>query len=144
MVGKTGSESPLDVTGNPAFQTLAVNIPGIVYRVYVRERNRMKFFNGMLEKMTGYKPGELRRGEVCSIDPIIISEDHAHVLEVVKGALRENKPFEVEYRITHKNGSIRYFLERGQIIYGSDGKPEFIDGVILDITDRKCSEIALS
>jgi PAS domain S-box-containing protein len=144
MVGNTGGENSLEVTGKPAFQTLAVNIPLIVYRVYMRERNRMEFFNDMLERMTGYKSDELRSGELCSIDPMIISEDLTHVLEVVNGALRENKPFEVEYRITHKNGGIRYFLESGQLIDGSDGKPEFIDGVILDITDRKCSEMALS
>jgi PAS domain S-box-containing protein len=143
IAGSTGGENPMNLTGKPAFQTLALNIPGIVYRVYVREQNRMEFFNDMLEKVTGYKPGELRRGEVCSIDPMIISDDHLRVIEAVKNAVRESKPFEVEYRITHKNGGIRYFLERGQPIYGSDGKPEFIDGVILDITDRKRSELAL-
>ena len=143
MAGITGGENPLEPTGKPAFQTLALNIPGIVYRVYVREQNRMEFFNHMLEKMTGHKADELRKGEVCSIDPIIISEDRIHVLHAVKDAVRENKPFEVEYRLTHKNGGIRHFLESGQPIYGSDGKPEFIDGVILDITERKQVEVAL-
>ena len=47
----------------------------------------MGFFNDMLEKMTGYKPVDLRMGKVCSIDPMIFSEDRIHVLEVVKGAL---------------------------------------------------------
>ena len=143
MVGKTGNENPKDRTVKPAFQTLAVNIPGIVYRVYLRYGHLMEFFNDMLEKMTGYKSGDLRRGEVCSLDPIIIAKDRIHVLEVVKSALRENKPFEVEYCITHKNGEMRCFLERGQPICGSDGKPEFIDGFILDITERKQTEKAL-
>jgi PAS domain S-box-containing protein len=143
VVEKTGDENLLDVTGKPAFQTLAVNIPGIVYRVYVRERNRMEFFNDMVEKMAGFKNNELKEGDVCSIDPIVIPDDRTHVIEVVNDALRENRPFEVEYRVTRKDGGIRYFLERGQPIYGSDGKPEFIDGIILDVTDRKCSEQAL-
>ena len=143
MVGKIDGVNSSDITGKPPFQTLAINIPGIVYRLHVRERNHMEFFNDMLGKMTGYKPYDLRRGEVCSIDPMIISEDRIHILEVVKGALRENKPFEVEYRIIHKNGSIRYFLERGRPVYGSDAKPEFIDGVILDITERKEAKEAL-
>jgi PAS domain S-box-containing protein len=143
VVEKTGDENLLDVTGKPAFQTLAVNISGIVYRVYVRERNRMEFFNDMVEKMAGFKNNELKEGDVCSIDPIVIPDDRTHVIEVVNDALRENRPFEVEYRVTRKDGGIRYFLERGQPIYGSDGKPEFIDGIILDVTDRKCSEQAL-
>jgi PAS domain S-box-containing protein len=143
MPGSTGGENSLDCTRQTAFQTLAINIPGIVYRIHLREQNRMEFFNHMVEKMTGYKADELKRGEVCSIDSIIVSADRARVLKVVKDAARENRPFEIEYRITHKRGDSRYFLERGQPIYGTDGQPEFLDGVILDITDRKCSEVAL-
>ena len=59
------------------FGTLATNIPGIVYRVYLRGSKRMAFFNEMLQKMTGYEVSELKMGEVCSIDPIIISEDYS-------------------------------------------------------------------
>ena len=130
-------------TEAPAFGTLAVNIPGIVYRVYLGERGRMAFFNGMLQQMTGYKADELTTGNVCSIDPIIFSEDRSSVLQAVNDAIRNNLPFEVEYRIHHKNGSLRYFLEKGSPVYGCDGKPEFIDGIILDITARKQTETAL-
>ena len=59
------------------FETLATNIPGIVYRVYLKGSKRMAFFNEMLQKMTGYEVSELKMGEVCSIDPIIISEDYS-------------------------------------------------------------------
>jgi PAS domain-containing protein len=110
MVGKTGGGNPFDVAAKPAFQTLAVNIPGIVYRVHTREGNRMEFFNDIVEKMTGFKTDELRRGDVCSIDPIIVPGDQPRVIEIVKDAVVENKPFEVEYRITNKNGGIRYFF----------------------------------
>ena len=143
MARGTCGEKSLKRAGNAAFETLALNIPGIVYRVHVREQNRMEFFNSMLEKMTGYKADELRKGEVCSIDPIIIAEERLHILEVVKDAVRDHKPFELEYRIAHKCGAIRYFFEKGQPIYDADGQCEFLDGVILDITDRKHSEMAL-
>jgi PAS domain S-box-containing protein len=143
MALNTGDENPAGQTRKPLFQTLAVNVPGIVYRVYVREQNRMQFFNHMLEEMTGYKPNELKKGDVCSIDPMILSEDLFRVLGVVKDAVADNKLFEVEYRIRHKNGSIRHFLERGRPVQRRNGKPEFIDGVILDITERKKAQEAL-
>jgi PAS domain S-box-containing protein len=129
---------------NPDFLTLAVNVPGIVYRVFIREKNRMQFFNDTLEAITGYRADELTMGEVCSIDPAIIPEDRPRVLRIVKDAVSENKPFEVEYRLKHKDGVIRHFLERGRPVYGRDGNPEFIDGLILDITDRKRIEEAHS
>jgi hypothetical protein len=40
-------------------------VPGIVYRVHLKEQYRMKFFNDMLEPMTGYKACELKTGGVC-------------------------------------------------------------------------------
>ncbi len=126
-----------------SFHKLAANIPNIVYRVHLKEENRMEFFNDMLETMTGYTTGELTKGEICSIEPLIVSEDCSHVLKSVKKAIKENKPFEVEYRLRHKNGGIRHFLERGKPVYGRDRKPLFIDGVILDITHRNAAEKAL-
>jgi PAS domain S-box-containing protein len=129
--------------GKGFFQALAANIPNIVYRVHINEANRMEFFNDMLEPMTGCTVAELMKSEVCSIDPLIIAEDRLHVLKSVKEAVAKNRPFEVEYRLRHKNGDIRYFLEFGRPIYGHDGKPLFIDGVILDITRRKSAEEAL-
>ena len=125
-----------------AFQTLAVNIPGMVYRVHLREKNRMEFFNEMVEQMTGYRVADLLEGEVCSIDLLIVPEDRFRVLEIVRDSVKENKFFEVEYRLSHKNGSTRTFLERGRPIYGHDDQPQFIDGVIMDITERKRAEEA--
>ena len=143
MNEKTNYGNTSDMTEKPAFQTLAINIPGIVYRVHVREGNHMEFFNGMLEEMTGYKTSDLKTGDVCSIDPMIVPDDRTRILKIVNEALMENKPFEVEYRIIHKGGGIRYFLERGKPVYGGDGKPRFVDGVIIDITKHKQAEEAL-
>jgi PAS domain S-box-containing protein len=117
MPDRINNENFQQGTEAPAFRTLAVNIPGIVYRVYLGERGRMTFFNGMLQQMTGYKADELTTGNICSIDPIIFSEDRSSVLQVVNDAIKKNLPFEVEYRIHHKNGSLKYFLEKGSPIY---------------------------
>jgi PAS domain S-box-containing protein len=122
------------------YRTLAQNIPAIVYRVYLRNRNRTEFFNDMLREMTGYREDELRRGEACSIDPLILPEDFASVVETVKRATSESRPFQIDYRITHQDGSIRHFSEQGRPVSGADGRPEYIDGVIFDATEARRSE----
>jgi len=121
------------------YRTLAQNIPAIVYRVHLRDRNRMAFFNDMLGMMTGYREDELRRDEVCSIDPLILPEDRASVVETVKRAVSESRPFQVDYRITHRDGTIRHFSEQGRPVPGADGRPEYIDGVIFDATEVRLS-----
>jgi PAS domain S-box-containing protein len=126
-----------------AYRTLAENLPGMVYRVFVRENNRMEFFNTMLQPMTGYMAEELTAGKVCSIEPLILTEDRQALVRIVERALMDHQSFEVEYRFRNKAGETRHFLERGRPIYEVDGNPLYIDGVILDITARKVAEEAL-
>ncbi|MHB8068531.1 MAG: PAS domain S-box protein [Desulfobaccales bacterium] len=125
-----------------SYRTLAQNLPGLVYRVFVRENFRMEFYNEMLHSMTGYAPRELRP-DGGSFGHLILSEDRAKVEDAVRQALARDQVFEVEYRFRHKNGSIRYFAERGKPIAGEDGKISHIDGVIWDITESKQLEAAI-
>jgi PAS domain S-box-containing protein len=123
-----------------SYRTLAENLPVIVYRVYIRENNRIQFFSNISESLVGYKEIELEKSEVCSIESLIHPQDRPKVIAAVKQAIANNKSFSLEYRLRHKNGDIKYFLENGKPITGEDGKPSFIDGVIHDITERKKAE----
>ncbi len=124
-------------------RALCENIPGIVYRVELDEPVRMRFFNSTVYPITGFTETELKVGEVCSIDPLIVEEDRATVVDVVKQALADDKPFEVEYRFRHKSGSIRHLREYGRPMRSLTGEHNFIDGVIFDDTSRKQTEEAL-
>jgi diguanylate cyclase (GGDEF)-like protein/PAS domain S-box-containing protein len=126
-----------------AYRTLAQNLPGMVYRVYVREGERMQFYNAMPVLMTGYTEGELTTGTVCSIEPLILDEDRPGVMAEVKRAIAGKRAFAVEYRLKHKDGGIRWMAEHGMPVYGTDGAPLYIDGVIFDITEHKHAEIEL-
>lgn len=117
-----------------SYRTLAENLPGMVYRLYLRESGRMRFFNDQVAQMTGYAAAELERGDVCSIDLLILPEDRDEVVREVRDSVKAKRPFIVEYRIRHKDGSERYFQERGRPVAGPDGAPVYIDGVIFDMT----------
>jgi len=128
--------------------TLFQNLPGIIYRKFLKENNRMQFFTDMLQPMTGFTVDELKvgAGDECSIETLILPEDRPKVADAVKYAIAHNQPFEVEYRIKSKGEEVRYFWERGIPIFGTDENlhydkdPLYIDGVIFDITKRKKAE----
>jgi PAS domain S-box-containing protein len=50
---------------------------------------------------------------------------------------RPDSGYESEFRIRHKNGSYRWMLARGAILYNEEGKAERMLGSHVDITDRK-------
>lgn len=131
------------IKSEKSYRELAENITGIVYRVLIRKNMQMQFFNEMLKDLTGFTPKELVKGDVCSIDPLIMPEDRENVLKIVQSSIKSKENFLVDYRIKHKDGSIKYFREMGKPVYGDDGQPLYIDGVIFDVTTEKESELKI-
>jgi diguanylate cyclase (GGDEF)-like protein/PAS domain S-box-containing protein len=120
-----------------SYRTLAENLPGIVYRVFLRENDRVRFYNTMLYSITGYAPEELPAGGSCPLGEIVLAVDQAGVAAACRGAIAAGRPFEVEYGITHKDGSVRTVVERARPVSGADGRPLYVEGVIMDITAQK-------
>ena len=144
---KKSIASLLDITGRKeaeeeliarerSYRTLAENLPGIVYRVHIREKGRMQFFNNMLVDLTGYNEEELTEGEVSSIDWLIVAKDRDRIIAEMNAAIKDNRGFSVEYRITRKDGEPRDFIERGRPVFDDEGLT-CIDGIIQDITGQK-------
>lgn len=48
-----------------------------------------------------------------------------------------------EYRLRHKDGSVRWVEDRRRVIRDVAGKPMEFTGVLTDITERKCAELAI-
>jgi two-component system sensor histidine kinase UhpB len=51
--------------------------------------------------------------------------------------------YEVEHRMIHKDGSVRWFLSRGSLVRRPDGSAQHMIGTKVDITDRKRAEQAI-
>ena len=67
-------------------------------------------------------------------------EDLARKLAVESKAIRERRAdYSLEYRIV-RDGDVRWIESRGFISYDSDGRPQRIIGVNIDITERKRAE----
>lgn len=120
-----------------SYRALSANLPGILYRVLLRENGRMVFYNDMLRELTGYRASELGQTGARSLDALIVPEDTARVVVALAAAVERDEPFHVEYRVRAKDGTVRHFSERGRPQRGQDGEPLFIDGMIFDVTDRR-------
>lgn len=88
-------------------------------------------------ELLGYQPDELEASISTFQKELIHPDDLAAGLEAGNALIAENKPFDVEYRLRHKNGSYRWF--RGTAILARDqaGNPSRMVGSIQDIHDRK-------
>jgi diguanylate cyclase (GGDEF)-like protein/PAS domain S-box-containing protein len=134
-----------DVTRDDArmLHTLLASVDGMVYRRRLDADWTMEFVSAGCQAITGLEPLELLLNRRVAYEDTIWMEDRLWVREAMVCAIADGRPFDLEYRIVHADGSIRWVWERGTGVAGSDGKPAALEGLIQDITKRKGAEQAL-
>jgi PAS domain S-box-containing protein len=125
------------------FFSLVSNIPGITYRCLNDREWTMLYMSAEIERLSGYSAFDFIENRVRTYQSIIYKEDNEKIFQLVNKGVEEGKPWELEYRINHRNGSIRWVYEKGRAVFNSQGELIFLDGFILDITERKLIEEAL-
>ncbi|NYE23265.1 PAS domain S-box protein [Pigmentiphaga litoralis] len=125
------------------FRSLIGNLPGIAYRSLVTPGYPMVFISESVERLTGYAAADfLATPPRVLFGDLIHPDDTAHVDAEVTRALVDGQPFQVEYRLRHRNGEWRWMWENGSAVPDDGpGAPRRLDGVILDITARKAADI---
>jgi PAS domain S-box-containing protein len=122
------------------FRTLVANIPGIVYRCRPNKKWTMTFISDAIEALVGYSPSDFTGDQGRSFMSIIHEDDRTTVETTVRLHLTLQQPFVAEFRMVCKDGSIRWVYEKGQGIFDSDNNLLWLDGAIIDITERKQAE----
>ncbi|MFV8376015.1 PAS domain S-box protein [Flavobacterium sp. LB1P71] len=120
------------------FRLLANNIPGTVYLSKYDKYATKIYINDEIEKLTGYPKSDFLTNRLSFID-LIYPEDKEQTLQKQQQAIQNGSQIHLSYRILHKNKEIVWIEEFGDVIY-KDGKIAFIEGIFIDITERKQTE----
>ena len=123
------------------FRLLANNIPGAVYLSNYNENNTKIYINDKIEKLTGYPKSKFITNEILFVD-LVHADDRLYTIAAQKDAINNKIPIHLTYRIIHKDGHIVWVEEFGDTIY-KDGKIAFLEGIFIDVTERKRAETIL-
>ena len=102
-----------------------------------------KYYSDKILDITGYSADELTDNKVVCFSDIIYHEDLERVRRKIDESVKENKPYSLEFRIVHKNGQIRWIQENGRPVFDKVSNIYFLDGITMEITDKKQAEQAL-
>lgn len=119
------------------FRAIAETSTDLIWEGDVRHNSLV--WHGDIDRYLGYKQGEFPRtvsGHSESIHP----EDRESLLKLIGTALKTGKDFYAVYRIRCKDGSCRYWDERGKAVGFEDGKAVKWVGSVTDITDKMKAE----
>lgn len=118
------------------------NLPGVAYRVKNDRSRTVEFISKGCLELTGYTVEEFVSQKIILLD--VVLPDDRETVSNFTNQVNTSRPFyNVEYRITHKNGIIRHLKEKGQGVFDKKGKLTFIEGFVQDITDQKEAELQL-
>jgi PAS domain S-box-containing protein len=122
---------------------LAVNAGKVGVWDWKLETNEI-YLDASLKAILGYAEDEIQNHlDSCCV--LIHPDDRETIKAAVNAHLEGLTPhLEIEHRMFHKDGSIRWVLLRGTAIRDSTGKPYRVTGTDTDITDRKQAQIALA
>jgi PAS domain S-box-containing protein len=82
-------------------------------------------------------PPEAHTGGIEDFMRQVHPDDHAHLQQALDQAIHKQVPYDVEYRVVRTDGQVRWLSDRGEVLFGSDGKAARMVGIAIDITDRK-------
>ena len=120
------------------YRSFIQNFHGIAFQL--DENFVPLFLHGDVEEITGYSEEEfmswIKWKDIIHPDdlPFVLKEE-----EKIRSSQSAGYE-EIEFRINHRNGRIRWVNEIYQKIQRGDGKPEFYQGTIYDVTEKKETE----
>lgn len=116
---------------------LLSNLPGMAYRCNYDQNWTMQFVSAGCFELTGYKPENLLYNKEITYNDLILPEYRDSLWIEWKSLIANRQPLKYEYEIKTANGKRKWVLEMGQGVYNEEGEVEALEGIILDISDRK-------
>ncbi len=126
-----------------ALATLMSNLPGMAYRFRNDADRSMEFVSEGCYELAGYSPEEFTGTRQISLSELTHPDDLDTFCNAVEVALRENRPYQLTYRITSKSGEVKWVWEQGLGVLSESGELIALEGLITDISEQKRSEEAL-
>jgi len=119
------------------------HLPGLAYRCSYDRDWTMQYVSKGCFNLTGYAPECLLYNRDLSFNDIISPEYRETLWKEWERILAQRETFKYEYEIITATGEKKWVLEMGQGVYNDDGEIEALEGIILDISDRKTIEDTL-
>ncbi|PKP19548.1 MAG: hypothetical protein CVU04_05760, partial [Bacteroidetes bacterium HGW-Bacteroidetes-20] len=120
--------------------SLMDNLPGFFYRCKNDKDWTMIVITDGCKELTGYESYELENNNVLSFNDLIHDDFKETLWQQWQEILPKHHKFFYEYKINHKDGSTRWVWERGQGIYDENDNIIYLEGFIIDITERAQKE----
>ena len=118
-------------------------IGDVPYLALPSERPEIICFCGRVQELSGYSADEILADRQLWVN-MIHPADRERVFAAFAKCKSEGISFEIEYRVIHRDGSVRYVIDEGEPVFDEKGQITEVEGVITDVTELKKAENVLA
>ena len=124
------------------YRTLVEHIPAVVYTADATDVGQLLSVSPHIETVLGFP------ADACRADPELLTrhihpDDRARVLEAGRRVRATGEPATTEFRAHARDGRVVWLSDVARRVQGEGGADSFVQGFLLDITERKRAEEAL-
>lgn len=119
---------------------LLSNLPGMAYRCDYDRNWTMRFVSNGCYDLTGYRPEDLLHNRALSFNDLIDSKYQDYLWQKWQETIRHRAKLKEEYEIITADGEVKWVFEQGQAIFDEVGNVTALEGLLIDITERKTKE----
>lgn len=105
-------------------------------------RGNQIVWSDRLYEFHGLHPGSFG-GRMEDFTALIHPADGERVGEAVRLSLETGEPYDIEFRVVHPSGEVRWLATNGRVLFDEAGEPVRMLGVTIDTTERVRAEEAL-
>ena len=120
------------------YRDLAEQVPGVIYVAEVNPAQpgyRLRYASPQLTTLFGYAPQDW--DDTDSWLGTVHPDDRERV-RAIDGKLDETGGFEIEYRIVHREGGVRWVRDQARVLSKDAlGRPAEIQGLMMDVTEAR-------
>ncbi|MFG0336061.1 MAG: PAS domain S-box protein [Maioricimonas sp. JB049] len=123
------------------FRSLVNSIPGVTFRCeFDGERWITRYVSDVSESRAGYSSSLFIDQPLERYYSIVYPEDIPSVRDSLTMVEEQCIAEPIEHRLIRKDGEIIWVRTRTNVVCDVDGRPRWLNGVVIDITDRKQTE----
>ena len=139
---KSREQSHLLQQRTQQLETLWTNLPGMAFRSSCGYRAPTEFVSDGCHELTGYSEADFIH-QRTRWDDLVHPRDESARWQTISNAIKLRQTYDVEYRIICRDGQEKWVWESGAITSNLQRTADNIEGIVVDITDRKQAETAL-
>lgn len=122
------------------YESLLSNMPSAAFRCRCDGLWTVDYVSAGIRSITGYLSDEFFGANALNFPHFIHPDDKDRVLKEMAESVADSQRFDLEYRILHRSGDVRWVRQYGRAYTDNNAETSCLDGVLSDITEHKSAQ----